>query len=76
MIKRVGEPTLALRSFIHKFNSHRERTSARVSFGGSCVTPRCSIKRVVSQMAPFHPLEIHSKYLFRKIEKRDAQSEK
>ena len=23
MIKRVGEPTLALRSFIHKFSSHR-----------------------------------------------------
>lgn len=23
MIKCVGEPTLALRSFIHKFNSHR-----------------------------------------------------
>ena len=34
MIKRVGEPTLALRSFIHKFNSHRvprerERERAR-----------------------------------------------
>lgn len=33
MIKRVGSPTLALRSFIHKVNSHRSR--ARVSFGGS-----------------------------------------
>jgi len=50
MIKRVGEPTLALRSFIHKFNSHRERE--RVSFGGSRVTPRCSMRRVVVVVAP------------------------
>lgn len=33
MIKRVGSPTLALRSFIHKVNSHRSRAS--MSFGGS-----------------------------------------
>ena len=32
MIKRVGEPTLALRSFIHKFSSHRvPRTRERES---------------------------------------------
>jgi len=49
MIKRVGEPTLALRSFIHKFNSHRERE--RVSFGGSRVTPRCSMRRVVPPLS-------------------------
>jgi hypothetical protein len=53
MIKRVGEPTLALRSFIHKFNSHRERE--RVSFGGSRVTPRCSMRRVVVVVAPPPP---------------------